>query len=348
MINRSELVGTRDFKDSVLRADSLFVKLYEEKQSQSKKIQTTLDSLKNEYTITEKKMQKLQHLFDHNLFRPGGTEVILQNLHAAGIHDRHFERMLHSLNSIRSFTIGRTMPDYTDLTIENIAINGINVEYNQSRLYLAFVAGLVDFRTRDFIFASNKPTRQYVTAGRVGWGAKEGNHLIFTGYSGRKQLLYSGTQNYSDVIYGLSAEAQFIVSKNLRLTGEIAQSAFSPRDPVPDSALKGFSFKDNSSKAWSLNLHSFFPKTRTGVEGYYEQQGINFQCFNAYKINARTTSYNLKADQYLFKVSLHITGAINKNGYSNPFFIQNNTTNTVFKTVNLSFRKRFWPSVSIG
>ena len=170
IINKNELVGTREYKDSVLRSDSIFVKLYEEKQSKSKNIQTRLDSLKDEYTIAEKKMQKLQYLFKNNLFRPRGTEVILENLRASGIHDRQFEKMLHSLNSIRSFAIGKTMPDYTDLTIKNIVVNGINVEYNNANLYLAVVAGVVDFRTRDFIFTNNRLSRQYVTAGRIGWG----------------------------------------------------------------------------------------------------------------------------------------------------------------------------------
>ena len=146
----------------------------------------------------------------------------------------------------------------------------------------------------------------------------------------------------------MSVETQLVLSRNVRVAGEIAQSAFGPSHPFPDSTVKGFSFKDNSSKAWSINLHSFFPKSQTGIEGHYERQGINFQCFNAYKINARTTSYNLKADQSLFKGELHFTAAIHKNGYSNPFVIQNNTSNSVFKTVNLSFHKRFWPSISIG
>lgn len=351
VINKDELEGSPEHKDSVIKEDSAFIALYEGWQQEVKTAQDSCDSLKNKYIQVTKKIGQLQQLFKRNINFPGGSRAITESLNEAGIHDKHFERSVNTLYAIRTFAIGKTVPDYTSLTVQNIGVNGINAEINKNNLYAAVVAGFIDFRVRDFIFNKNQyqPSRQYVSAVRIGWGRKEGNHIILTGYQGQKQLFSSQALNNTASISGISIESQFLLNRNIRFIAEVAQSVIAPTQGLLiDSIRKGFSLKDNNSQALSLAVHSFFPKTRTRLDGQYEYQGINFQCFNAYKPNASTSAWNLKADQYFLSGILHFTAAIHKNDYANPVVLQNYSSNTIFTSITASFQKRFWPVVSIG
>lgn len=349
IIYKNELSGSQEYKDSVIKKDSSFIAYYEKKQYELKKTEKAYDSLRNKYVLITKKIQQLRQVFSRNINSPSGSQVITNSLQEAGIQDKKFDKSIKALYVVRTLSIGKTMPDYTNLTIKNIEVNGINAEFNKNNLYTAVVGGLIDFSARDFIFNTQPLPRQYVTAGRIGWGRKEGNHIILTGYNGQKQIFSTQVQNNKASVYGLSLESQLLLTRNIRIIGEIAQSKIvqSPGILI-DSVLKKPFLKDNSSKAWSLQVHGYFPLTRTTVDGMYEHQGINFQCFNAYKINANTDAWNVKADQYLFSGMLHFTAALDNNDYTNPYVQQNYSTNTVFTTLTATFHKRYWPSLSVG
>lgn len=349
IINKNELSGSKQYKDSIIRKDSTFIAYYEKKQKEIKGTEKLYDSLRNKYHEVIKKIQYLKQIFAGNINSPEGSQQIINSLNEAGVHDRHFEKSVQALYAVRTLSVGKTLPDYTDLTVKNIEVNGINAEVNKNNLYTAVLAGIVNFNARDFVLNNQPVSRQYVTAGRVGWGRKEGNHIILTGYRGQKQIFSTQVQDNRALIYGLSIQSQLLLSKNIRLTGEIAQSRIAQSPGVLiDSSLKGPFLKDNSSKAWSLRFSSYFPLSRTRVEGMYEHQGINFQSFNAYKINASTNAWNVKADQFLFSGMMHVTAALNNNDYTNPYVQQNYSNNTVFTTLTATFQKRHWPSISVG
>ena len=149
--------------------------------------------------------------------------------------------------AVRTLSVGKTLPDYTELTVKNIEVNGINAEVNKNKLYTAVLAGFVNFNARDFVLNNQPVSRQYVTAGRIGWGRKEGNHIILTGYRGQKQIFSPQVQDNRALVYGISIQSQLLLSKNIRLIGEIAQSRIvqSPGILI-DSSLKGPFLKGNS------------------------------------------------------------------------------------------------------
>jgi hypothetical protein len=349
IINKKELSGSEGYRDSVIVRDSVFIATYEKKQKDALKAERSFDSLKNKYEAIGKKIARLKYIFKRNINSSQGSKTILESLKESGLDDRHFDKSIRNLYIVKKFSIGKTMPDYTNLTLKNIEINGLNIETNKNNLYTAIATGFINFNARDFVFNNQRPVKQYVTAGRIGWGTKNGNHVIFTGYSGRKQLFSSVTQNNSSNIYGLSVESQFIVSKNIGIIGEIAQSKILQEPYIfIDSSIKKPFFQDNTSKAWALQVHSYFPLTRTRIEGLYEHQGINFQSFNPYKINAKTNSWNVKADQLLFSGTLHLTAGVKNNDYVNPFVQQNYSSNSIFTTLTATLQKRFWPLISVG
>lgn len=75
---------------------------------------------------------------------------------------------------IKSFGVGKTYPEYSDLTVSGIPVNGINIEYNPGIFYLAAAAWNNLDGIKDVSFK-----RSFV-AGRLGIGKKELAHLFFT------------------------------------------------------------------------------------------------------------------------------------------------------------------------
>ncbi len=349
IIHQEDLSGTEEQKDSVVKRAKKVIELYEHGQQEIKDAEKSYDSLKRTYAKVNSQIQDLRQVFNKNISSPDGSGEISRALHEANISDPHFDQLTESLFAIRTLAVGQTMPNYTPLTVQNIGVNGLNVEYNKNHLYAAFVGGLVNFEAMNFVMTGGSPSKQYVAAGRIGWGTKEGDHLIYTLYDGKKQLFSSLTSNNTTDVLGMSVEGQWMLTKNIRLTAEMAQSVVEPTPYIrTDTVKKKFALSDKTNQAWSLQMHAYFPATKTGLEGFYEFQGINFQCFNAYKVNANTDAFNIKGDQYLFSNQVHIAAAVQKNNYINPLVLQNYNSNTVFVTTTASFHRPGWPMLTVG
>ncbi|MGN6533669.1 MAG: hypothetical protein ACTHK0_18145, partial [Ginsengibacter sp.] len=59
------------------------------------------------------------------------------------------------LLAIEEIGIGRTFIDYSELTVKNISLTGINIAANPGNLYYAAAAGKIDYLFRDFILKSD-------------------------------------------------------------------------------------------------------------------------------------------------------------------------------------------------
>src|SRR5690606_1382549 len=84
------------------------------------------------------------------------------------------------------------------------------------------------------------------------------------------------------------------------------------------------------------------------IEAKYKQTGPNYQSFSSFQTNSALKSWYIKADQYFLRNMIRISAAARSNDFSNPFVIQKYQSNTIFKSFNVAFRKRKWPSVSAG
>jgi hypothetical protein len=115
-----------------------------------------LDSLGAELAVLNKRYQELKGLTNRNAGDEkkeigqiaSGTEL-KDKLKALHISDSSLPKGYQALYSIKSFGIGRTMLDYSELSAKNISINGLQIEYNP-RSYMALAAGTVDYRFRDY------------------------------------------------------------------------------------------------------------------------------------------------------------------------------------------------------
>ncbi len=335
-------------KDALLETSKNIVNNYEKQQERLEVLEKTRDSLQEAHYSNARKIQRLQQLVNRNMYTAQGMQYIAGQLKEEGVLDRETGRMLKAVYAVRSFAIGRTLPDMSNLTVKNLNVNGINFEYNAGNLYAALTAGKIDFRSRDFIYGRPSKTPQRVYAAAIGYGKKEGNHLIVTGYTGKKQII-SNTSAAASALSGMSIQAQWVAGRNFKISGEAAQST----SPVYASSQgtqkqQGFKINDNSNKAYAVRAWGYLPATLTRFEGYYQKTGINFQNFTSYRVTANTGTWSMRVEQYLWKKQLRLLAAARKNDFSNPFVIQQYNSNTVFTSFSATFRKRGFPSLTLG
>jgi len=348
LLNGGSLDTVRNFFDtSTVSKAKAFISLYDEIVGESKRLSLFRDSLQKEYVAAEKQVASIRKVLSGSLEGPDVKAAIQKILSRNGIKDKRLEKLYATASSIRSLAIGKTVPNYSELTVKNINVNGINFEYSRG-LYFALSAGTVDFRARDFLYTKVKRKPQFIYAGRLGYGSRENSHFFLTAYKGRKQIL-SSIQAPSTEIYGLSFESQLVVNKNHRILGEIAQSS-SPEliNSSGPSQKPSFNLKDDKNRAYSIKVNSYFPQLRSRVEVFYKYRGINYQNFSSYYSNAAIHQWSIKADQYFFRRALHLSASAAKNTYENPFLLTRYNGNTVFKNLNLAFKKPKWPGLMVG
>jgi len=260
-----------------------------------------------------------------------------------------------TLMAVRSFNLGRTVVNYSELSVKNISVNGIQAEYNPSAYY-AFASGSIDYRFRDFVVQTPGRPKQYLNVVRVGKGLKDGNSIILTYFTGRRQLYNAATTDTGNVqvpsssLMGLTIEGNYHINEHILLTGEIAKSSTPAYtgDLKPGLASQLFSFKDRTNEAWSLKLNAFFPATQTRVKCSYKHLAVNYQSFSIFTDGSAQSAWSANVDQLFFLRQLDVMIGANTNDFSNPFVGREYKSTTVFKSIQATLRKRSWPIISLG
>lgn len=352
LIRAKETLIRKDFADTSARyLDSVrsrakqFMEVYDTLRSKKARYLQFRDSLARIYETVQEKIKKAERLFSGKTLSAAEIEQ-LAAMH--GKNDPAIQRLRGAYSGLRRLTVGRTLPDFTNLTLQNVNVNGINAEYSKRNYYFAVSAGFVDFRIRDFLYSQQKLPRQYVYAARAGYGSKESDHLILTYFRGRKQLFGGNLQKPSADIQGISLAGQIFIDKQIRLYGEIAQSGVPYALGGNNSAKPAIAVNDNSQRAYGLGFAANFRRTQTSAEGYYQHTGLNYQSFNSFQYNATANSWSLKVEQLLWKQQLALQASFRKNDFVNPLVLQRYNANTIFKSFTMTFRRPKWPMLSVG
>lgn len=334
------------YKDSLYKEAKNFISFYDSLQNFKRKYESLQDSLQLVMQAYESKIRSVDHLING---APLSTKELVELSSSHQKSNREIKKILQASDGIRLFSIGRTFPSYSNLTLQNVNVNGLNVEYRRKALFLVAAAGSVDFRIRDFLFENErKPIGQYVYFGKIGYGKKEYNHIAIAYFTGRKQFIGSTQQGASGTVQGFSLSAQLFLNKYIRLYGELAQSGSSSINSNSSIQKSTIRFNDDSQQAYAFSLNSYLPQTQTRVEGHFQKTGINYQCFNNFQYNAAVSSWSGKIEQSVWKRQFTVLAAVRKNDFSNPFLLQRYNANAIFKTAMLTFRKQNWPMISLG
>ncbi|WP_217603521.1 hypothetical protein [Chitinophaga sp. GbtcB8] len=348
--NDSLYTGARHKADSVMQ-------LAKDKYAAGEK---RLDSLQQELLIWQRMYKEKQRVLNARkqqlmnvISRSRNNKELADSLEAMQLPDTVLPKGYRSLLAVKSVGIGRTMVDYSELTAKNISITGFQAEYNPS-YYVAVATGAVDYRFRDYVVNDSRIS-QYLNMVRVGTGMKEGNNIILSFYTGKKQVYNFNTDSSKNApdykIMGVSLEGRWQVSRNHYITGEVAKSSMPYYNRTPHDEGVGNSmlrFSDHSNEAFAITANSFIPNTGTRISALYKRMGANFQSFSLYSSGSEQTGWLLRVDQPFFKQQLTLSGSLRQNVYTSVLDNGSYRSNTIFKSIQATFRRRHWPVVSVG
>lgn len=350
-------------KDSLKKnnPDSIFIKLEKNLAKNKMKynsLKSEIDSLQKKYDKTFALYQKMREKVMTNISNSGNTASLLNELKEFEIPDTVLPKGYQKLAAIKSLGIGRTTVDYSELTAKNVAITGLQIEYNPS-YYIALASGIIEYQFRDYIVNSNQP-KQYLNIARIGRGMKDGNNIILSFFEGKKQLYnFYSSENSTYInapqpdyqLLGFTIESRHQFDKNNYIIAEFGKSSMPyfrrelEKDGLIQSALK---FKERSNESYSLKLSSFLPTTFTKISGMYKHIGADYQSFSNYNSSSIQDAWMIKIEQPFFKKKLYIVGSLRKNDFSSPYLNNNYHSNIIFKSIQATLRIKKWPLISVG
>ncbi|MBS0030639.1 hypothetical protein ACTJJ0_24250 [Chitinophaga sp. 22321] len=317
-------------------------------------LQRISDKVQQRYLVLTQKLDRQKANLMDVLQHSRNNRELSDALDGMNLPDSILPKGFRTLLAIRSFGIGRTMADYSELTAKNISITGVQVEYNPS-YYLAVASGVVDYRFRNFIVKENR-SPQYINLVRAGIGMKEDNHVFLTYYTGKKQLyganaMPQGQEPVDNHLMGLALEAQWRLGKNTYLVAEAAKSS-SPYNTRKVHGETNFNsmlnFTGHTNEAYTASFNTVISSSKTRLRSMYKLMGSDFQSFSLYTTGSRQTAWSIQAEQPFFRQQLLVTGAIQKNTFATFYQPSNYESNTVFKSLQVSLRIPHWPVVSLG
>jgi len=331
--------------------------LYADKKREADSLRAEMTRIQQLLQVTR---QQSQSQISKSLAEINGLNnpsEVQKKLPGLGVSDSSLPRGYKTLMAVKSFGIGRSVVNYSELSAKNIAVNGVQAEYNPN-YYYGFAAGTIDYRFRDFLIQQPNEPHQYLNIFRIGKGLKDGNSVILTYFTGKRQLYNQSSSDTSTAvapassIMGMTLEGNYHLTKNILFTGEVGKSS-SPA--YANDTTKGhsqssslFGFGDRSNEAWSVKANAFFPETQTRIKAAYKHLAVNYQSFSIFTDGSAQSAWSASVDQLLFKKQLDLVVGANTNDFSNPLLGQQYNSTTVFKSIQATFRRKNWPVLSLG
>ncbi len=336
----------KNIADEANKADSL-MKLVTKKAAAKKQ---ELEKLQKEVAQAEQKLKLYQKGITDSLQKVkrligaiSDKNKLEDYLQKSGGSIKEIPTLQRLLLSIKQIGLGRSWIDYSELTVKNISLTGLNIEMNPNNIYFAAAAGKVNYRFRDYIVKGNYAgSNQSVGLIRAGFGKKDKNNIIVTYYAGQKALLTqtSPTDAATQRISGFSLETRKKIDEHNYVIGEYARST------SPTLKTKTLDFNNNTNEAFGIKLFSDYGNTK--VNGYYRKTGEEFQSFTLLPTNNKQDAWMLKVSQAIWKKRILVDAAIRKNDFNSPIAAPDFSNTNVFKSFQVTARVPKYPFVSAG
>ncbi|MFZ5948388.1 MAG: hypothetical protein ACOYU5_10545 [Stygiobacter sp.] len=253
--------------------------------------------------------------------------------------------------NIKTFGIGRTYPDYSELTVSGVPVNGLNLEYNPGIFYFAVAAG----NNSDGI--DNISFKRSFVAGRIGLGEKENTHFFFTLLKMKDDLnsiQVSSSNSFltpqENVVFG--SEGKVNLFKNaIEINGEAAVSGFTSN--LNDADFVSESIPGFINNLLTPKLSTSFDYAWKGKIAFNHESSATFLSLGAKRIGPGFMSLaapNLRQDQFQIDANFDQKFADRKITLKTFFRIYNDnlinwklsTTTTTSYGINLGF---YFPNI---
>jgi hypothetical protein len=323
-----------------------------------------LDSVASEITKLEQLYHKAETakqaaLTDwHNAIeQTKDTRVLTERLKQLHLPDSVLPKGYKTMLAIQRFSIGRSTVDYSELSVKNTSITGLQLEYNPHNYY-AIAVGKVNYRFRDYIVPNGTNANQYLALVRFGKGIANGNHIIVTGYMGRRQFFNAavtttaGGSIPSYQLAGITVEGLYRLNRNISVVGELAKSTM-PYYTLDSVQKKEWlqsvaKFKEHSNEAYSVRLNGYFPATQTRITGSMRWLGARFQSFSTFTTGTAQTQWLAKLEQAFWKKRLRVMSSVQKSDFSNPYIATTYSNTSVLYSLQATLRLKKGPVFSAG
>lgn len=292
-----------------------------------------------------------------SLNEAGDAVALEKALHELGIPDTVLPKGYKTLYALESVSLGRSVANYSELSVKDIAINGIQVAYHP-HFYYAAAVGKIDYRFRDYIVPNATSSGQYLALVRVGIGTKNGNHVFLTYYTGKRQFFTRMAATAPGVtapeyrLAGITVEAQLKLNRNFSLVGEVAKSTI-PYYGRDSGQNKNWlhdvtRFSNRTNEAYSFRLEGWWPQTQTRFTGMVGRLGANFQSFSTFTTGTAQTRWLGRLEQPFFRNKLTVVSSVQQNAYTNPYATMAYNSSSILASIQATLRIRKWPVVSAG
>jgi hypothetical protein len=354
MISPRGKLNTTDGPVKPDTASSVYTKMSRKKEQLAELQKEGSQQLVKLNTLKKKMQDSVTQIKQEINNLKNGTELyaFMKRYHISKDSLTRAQRLLLSVNKIG---VGRSWVDYSELTVKNISLTGVNIEMNPAPFYFAVAAGKLNYRFRDFILKNDRTVgEQSLYLVRAGIGQKEKNNLIFTFYNGKKDLLRNSNTNPAfalQKVLGFSAESRLAIDANNFIVAEIAKSSYLNNTFQPSSSTlvgKAFDWKTRTNEAYCIKLFSQYPQTGTRITAYYKKLGENFQSFNLYPVGTNQESWMARVNQPFFKRKLLLEAGIRKNDFTSPVAAPSFDSKTIFKSFQATLRIPKYPFVTVG
>ncbi len=229
---------------------------------------------------------------------------------------------------IKALNVGTSYPLYSELTMNGVRSNGVNVELNPGIFYAAFTKGTISNQRYDTTLNTYQ-FQQKVMAGRLGIGKKNATHFILsyinTVEQGNAFTSPKDTMTYTpgnNLVVG--ADMQVSLFKKKFVTQAEINSAFTTSDihapGIPDpgkpdqltDALGTVNYQQNMTTrrdiAYSVNSEMSLFKDNTVLSGNYSYIGPGYTTYTAPYLMNDVLKYEGKLNQSFWKKRITLGG----------------------------------------
>lgn len=358
--------ATLEKKPELTEAETLEKQQLISYATEIEKIQTKADQIRSvvkqyeQYKDVGKKISKAKKYADKDLFKD--PTFLKKGLKSLNVLSKGQEL----LNGFEAITLGTSYPYYSRLSLSSIAVNGVNVEWNPGKIYLAATYGKSARQILNTDFTIPQLTLPQTTlATKIGYGSPYSNHLHITFIDIEDRFseasLGSVTKAQDNRIIGTSGQIFFLGDK-VKIGGEYMASLLTrdktiatgenqefARSAIPFNSLMG-NINNTSSfgAAWRVFTDMRVWGNATKVKAFVERIDANYYSLGSPSLINDMLRWKAEVSQGFLKNKIYISAYTRQDANSlDPLLT---TSKSTTKSYGVSGTANFpkWPSITMS
>lgn len=290
------------------------------------------------------------------------------------------------LKHFRTFEIGTFRPRYSKFTLQGIAVNGVNVEFQPGNFYMAFANGTSKRAVTNKNYPDDESFDRKILFGKIGYGKPDKSHFYLTlmhaedetgslnpspdpwQYHGdtlihESDTFYHPPQTYNrflkpreNLLAGSELSLKFFQQK-LELRGEVAASLITRDKESPDlladeNEFEGFItdiYMPNTSSSidYAYDIGASFKEGNTSMEAGMKKIGPGYESLGIAYLRKDKLEYNARLSQRLFRRKLSVR-AFYKTYHNNLLEWSHTGTSYTSFGLGMTLRLRDLPYLSVN